>query len=178
MQKQPMTYANQRVISIQKEQCDKSNKYAAINLDALQAAAYNLSPGAFKLWMFFAKNRDGFTAVSSPANAESWSIPKNSYYRYFGELKDLQYIVEDGDGWVFYEMPPSTQNGYGVVPNLGTPSTQNGYSNITNNNTANTTKDNNTRINTTSVLTFPFDDDYNPFEARETTVHTHDRIRW
>ena len=52
-----ITVPNQKIVRIEKEPCGKGNLYAAINLKALEAAAQNLDAGAFKLWIYFAKNQ-------------------------------------------------------------------------------------------------------------------------
>jgi hypothetical protein len=50
------TVPNQKVIKVVKEPTDRNHLYAAINLDAMNAAARDLDAGAFKLWCYFAKN--------------------------------------------------------------------------------------------------------------------------
>ena len=72
------TSPNQKVIQVKKEKCDKQNYYAAINLNALENAATQLKSGAFKLWVYFAKNQDGFTlALSNKAVADTFGIKKD-----------------------------------------------------------------------------------------------------
>ena len=56
---------NQKTITVKKEQCDKQNYYAAINLKALESAATQLKSGAFKLWIYFAKNQNNFSFALS-----------------------------------------------------------------------------------------------------------------
>ena len=45
------TVPNQKVVKINKEECDQTHLYAKINLAAMEAAAQNLDAGAFKLWV-------------------------------------------------------------------------------------------------------------------------------
>jgi hypothetical protein len=72
------TSPNQKVITIKKEKTDKQNYYAAINLNALELAAIDLKSGAFKLWIYFAKNQNNFTfALSNQAVAETFGIKKD-----------------------------------------------------------------------------------------------------
>ena len=40
---------NQKTIRIQKERCDKNNKYSTINLEVLQLAMKNLTNAQFKV---------------------------------------------------------------------------------------------------------------------------------
>ena len=69
---------NQKIIKVNKEKCDKQNYYAAINLNALESAALKLKSGAFKLWVYFAKNQDEFEfALSNKAVAETFGIKKD-----------------------------------------------------------------------------------------------------
>ena len=49
--------ANQRNIAVNKESADQYNLYAKINLEALETAMQVLSPNAFKIWIYFAKNQ-------------------------------------------------------------------------------------------------------------------------
>ena len=64
-----VTNPNQKIVVIEKEICNKSNKYTTINLDALQAAMQTLSNAEFKVWMYFAKNADHYEFALSPSEA-------------------------------------------------------------------------------------------------------------
>lgn len=58
--------SNQKIVTCYKEPCDKVNIYMILNMKALEKAAKNLSYGAFKLFIYFAKNQDGYCfALSS-----------------------------------------------------------------------------------------------------------------
>jgi hypothetical protein len=54
------TSPNQKVITVKKEITDKQHTFAAININALEIAARELKSGAFKLWIYFAKNQNNF----------------------------------------------------------------------------------------------------------------------
>lgn len=71
---------NQKIVRIEKEPCGKGNLYAAINLKALEAAAQNLDAGAFKLWIYFAKNQNGYEfALSSKDANTTFGLGKSQY---------------------------------------------------------------------------------------------------
>lgn len=57
---------NQKIVTCYKEPCDKINIYMILNMKALEHAATDLSYGGFKLYIYFAKNQDGYCfALSS-----------------------------------------------------------------------------------------------------------------
>ena len=64
------TVPNQKVVTVNKELCDKNHKYAAINLNAMDKAAQELDAGAFKLWCYFAKNQNNYIFALSSKDAE------------------------------------------------------------------------------------------------------------
>lgn len=75
-----ITVPNQKIVRIEKEPCGKGNLYAAINLKALEAAAQNLDAGAFKLWIYFAKNQNGYEfALSSKDANTTFGLGKSQY---------------------------------------------------------------------------------------------------
>ena len=60
------SYPNQNVIDYtDKEICDENNYYTKNNIAALQEAMMVLSGNAFKLWMYFAKNKPGHSLECS-----------------------------------------------------------------------------------------------------------------
>lgn len=103
------TVPHQKVIQVKKEKCDKQNFYAAINLNALESAALDLQSGAFKLWVYFAKNQTNFTfALSSKAIEESFGIKIKQYNNAIAELITKGYLIQDsGNKYIFCEKPNS-----------------------------------------------------------------------
>jgi hypothetical protein len=72
------TSPNQKTITIKKEKADNKNYYCKINLSALECAATDLKSGAFKLWIYFAKNQDNYSfGLSNKAVAETFGIKKD-----------------------------------------------------------------------------------------------------
>lgn len=103
------TVPNQEIVKVNKEKCDKTNLYAAINLEAMNAAAVKLKAGAFKLWCYFAKNQNGYEFALSSKDAEkSYGIKIDQYKTAKAELKKQGYLVQtSGNNYIFYEIPVS-----------------------------------------------------------------------
>ena len=101
----PQTVPNQKTIAINKEKCDKDHLYATINLEALQDAMIDLSGEALKLWLYMAKNQNGYTFALSPIDAVKWGIgSKSSYIRAVNKLIKEKYLIETSPNHsTFYE---------------------------------------------------------------------------
>ena len=102
------------IVSLHKEVCNKDNLYATINLDAMNAAAVDLDAGAFKLWMYFAKNNEAYKnwELSSKAVERDFGIKIKQYNNAVSQLIEKGYLVEyeDNDNpisnkWEFFELP-------------------------------------------------------------------------
>lgn len=102
--------ANQDIVEIQKERCDKNNLYATINLEAMRLAMKDLTPAQFEVWLYFAKNQAGYTFAVSPAAAlDEFGIKKDTFQTAKRVLKEKGYLVEDlakgKNHWIFREIP-------------------------------------------------------------------------
>ena len=110
------TVPNQRIITIDnKMPCNdksKDNYYARINLNAMDAAAQKLDAGAFKLWIYFAKNQEGYEfALSSKAVEETFGMKIKQYTNAFNQLVELGYLVNtNGNNYAFRENPVITKS--------------------------------------------------------------------
>ena len=98
---------NQKVITIQKEVCNNQNKdnyYAKINLKALQKAMIDLDTEAsIKMWLYFAKNQNGYQMALSSIDAIMWGIgSKGSYDRAIKILIEKGYLVKQEDKKDYY----------------------------------------------------------------------------
>lgn len=102
---------NQKEVVINKEKCNKENLYATINLAAMDKAAQDLDAGAFKLWMYFAKNQNGYKfALSSKAVERDFGIKIKQYNNAIKELTDKGYLVHiQGDSYEFHELTVITK---------------------------------------------------------------------
>ena len=104
----PARSPKQWTIKIQKETCAKDNLFAAINLEALERAAQNLKAGAFKLWVYFAKNQNGYEfGLSNVEVYNSFGIKKDQYDSARQELVDSGYLERIGESnyYIFHEIP-------------------------------------------------------------------------
>lgn len=108
-----MSVANQNIIRIAtRTGWDKNehnySPYARIHNNALELAAQNLKGEHIKLWLYLAKNQDGYQLELSPKACASFGISKDVYYAAKKKLVELGYLVPVNDGsniLVFYEMP-------------------------------------------------------------------------
>ena len=102
---------NQKEIVINKLICDdKGNNYTRFRLDALQKAMKTLTPKAFQLWCYLAKNKDGYTLYLSKVDFLNWSIvSESSYHKAVQELKDKMYLIPKQNSsttkYNFYQLP-------------------------------------------------------------------------
>ncbi|MBR6640903.1 MAG: hypothetical protein IKL08_01725 [Clostridia bacterium] len=101
-----ITSPNQKVLRVNKEECNQNMKYAKINLAAMEAAAKDLDGNVFKLWCYFARNKNDFTcAVSNVAVTEQFGIKKDTYDRAMRILKEKGYITKiRGNYYEFHEV--------------------------------------------------------------------------
>jgi hypothetical protein len=102
------TKPNQKVITVNKEICDKEHLFSPYNLDALQKAMTDLDGFAFKMWCYLGKNQKGYEFALSKKDAISnWGMgSKSSYDRAVAELIQKGYLVETSPNhYDFYEIP-------------------------------------------------------------------------
>ena len=99
------TYANQKVIKINKDKC--TNDFLQIANDEWHEAARTLSSSAFMLYLYLASNNDGFRiALSQKAVQKATGLPKTSYHRAFDELWHANYLtLEEGNTYLFSTIP-------------------------------------------------------------------------
>lgn len=88
------TVPNQKVVSMEKESC-KGALFAQINMDALESAARDLDAGAFKLWVYFAKNQNNYVfALSSKDVENTFGMKIKQYNNAVATLMEKGYLVE------------------------------------------------------------------------------------
>lgn len=94
---------NQKLLVVSKEE---QGKHTVISLKALERASKVLQGEPFKLWLYLAKNQDGYQLALSMVDAISWGIgSKSSYYRAIKELESKGYLQKSGGRYIFYEYP-------------------------------------------------------------------------
>ena len=103
-----ITVPNQKVVRIEKAPCNKNNKYTMINLDALNKAMNDLSNAELGVWLYFAKNQNGYEFALSRQDAAEWNISKTTYHRAIKTFIDKKYLVADkpnSNHYTFHEIP-------------------------------------------------------------------------
>ncbi len=120
------TAPKQKVVTIRKTACDKSNIYATINVESARKASQNLTDNARLLWMYLAMNADGYTfALSNTAVAEQWNMERKRYNKAVNELLEKGYLVHmGGKNYDFIECPEGS-----IVPKEDIAMSQNGTMN-------------------------------------------------
>ena len=95
--------ANQKLLEVSKEE---KGKHTILELKALERASRDLQGEAFKLWVYIAKNQNGYKFALSMTDALSWGLgSKSSYYRAVKELESKGYLQKNGGSYIFYELP-------------------------------------------------------------------------
>ena len=104
------TAPKQKVVTIHKTACDKSNVYATINVESARKASKNLTDAGRLLWMYLAMNADGYTfALSNTAVTEQWNIERKRYNKAVNELVEKGYLVcRGGKNYDFIECPDAS----------------------------------------------------------------------
>ncbi len=100
------TFANQRVITVNKTSCDKQHPYTTNNLNALDEAASRLqSEAGFKLYIYLAKNQNMYRFALSSKDFMEWSgFKKTAYKTAFQELVEEGYLVaKNSTTYTFYD---------------------------------------------------------------------------
>ena len=99
------TVPNQKVVKVDKVET-KGKIFAQIEMDALQSAAQSLDAGAFKLWVYFAKNQKGFEfALSSKDVLDTFGMKIKQYNNAVDELIEKGYLVaQGGNKYLFSEV--------------------------------------------------------------------------
>ena len=87
------TSPNQKAVTVYKAPCDKENKYAKINIEAMSLAARTLDFKSFELWIYFAKNQDKHQfALSNAAVRNEFGMKKDSYDSAIANLISAGYL--------------------------------------------------------------------------------------
>lgn len=108
------TAPNQKVVRVEKYPVESNENYAKISIEAMMAAAKDLDGNVFKLWCYFAKNKDIFTfALSNAAAKEQFGMTKDVYDRAIGILIQKRYLEQyDRQFYRFFEYPIKQNQAY------------------------------------------------------------------
>lgn len=119
-----MSVPNQKIIqNFNYEPCDNEHYYAKINLKALEYVSQdNLTPNAFRLWIYLSKNRPDFTRLElSRQECMNWGVGRTQYAQAFSLLESKGYLVKRNEGsniYDFYQLPQNLQGGSETVLSL------------------------------------------------------------
>lgn len=103
-----VSYSNQKTVTCYKEPCDKEHIYMTVNIEALESAARDLSYGGFKMFIYFAKNQDGYCfALSSKDVKERFGMAKTAYDNAIHELINKGYLVKESETANYYSFNES-----------------------------------------------------------------------
>ena len=105
-------YNNQKTFRFITEPINKHNNYITYNKQAFFKASQNLSPIAFKLYLYIGsfKACKKFT-LSKKITCKLLNISSSSYHRSIEELQEKKYIVKDQDvnstkdDYIYFERP-------------------------------------------------------------------------
>lgn len=100
-----LTYPNQRMVKIHREPA-KVDFLGILNKN-WQAAAKDLRPHAFVLYLYLASNADDYKLALSPAAIRTAiGMPRSTYNDQIQKLIDKGYLVPShGNNYDFYEVP-------------------------------------------------------------------------
>lgn len=90
-----MSVPNQRKIYIKRDSDKARLNFFKVSNKNLLSAMYNLKPSAFKLWVYFADNTDGYSMDLYPVDfCKKANISESTYKRAFQELIDKGYLIQ------------------------------------------------------------------------------------
>jgi hypothetical protein len=125
------TYANQKIIEIKKAECSKD--FLQVSNNDWMEAARILNGNAFKIYLYLASNKNGYSLALSPkAIGIALDVPKKSYSRAIEELEENGYITYKQDNvYIFTTYPNKVGDKMSTlcsqnVPRVGTKCPQDG----------------------------------------------------
>lgn len=90
-----MSVPNQRRVYIERSSDKARANFFKVSNESLASAMYNLRPSAFKLWVYFADNANGYAMDLYPIDfCEKTQLSKSTYDRAFDELEEKGYLIK------------------------------------------------------------------------------------
>lgn len=114
-----VTYPNQIVVTVNNK-VRQGHTFGMIDNDAMTKAAVDLAgqPNAFKLWIYFARNADGYTfAYSTKDVIENFGIKKDALIDAKKVLIEKGYLSLDQGNYYEFDIYPYSENPTDVVGN-------------------------------------------------------------
>ena len=88
-----MSAPNQKKIYIERSSDKAKKDYLKVSNQSLKFALYNLKPSAFKLWIYFADNSNGYVFDLYPVDfCNKANLSKTTYQNAWKELEEYGYI--------------------------------------------------------------------------------------
>lgn len=101
------SYANQKRYHIEKK-IEKEDVFIMLSWKDYTAAAKELSPAAMKLFMYLAKNQDGYTFwFSSKDYCQTFDLADSTFRKAKKELLDKGYLKEKDNNQVYFNTKPT-----------------------------------------------------------------------
>lgn len=96
-----VVYPNQKVITVLKDECKED--FLQVNNANWQCACVNLTYSAFKVYLYMASNKNGYSfALSYETINELVPMNRKTYDKAIKELKDCGYLRQvKGSAWSF-----------------------------------------------------------------------------
>ena len=90
-----MSVPNQKKILIERTSEKAAKDYLKVSNDSLEIAMYNLKGNSFKLWIYFADNKNGYAMDLYPVDfCTKAKVSDSTYRRAFEDLEDKGYLVK------------------------------------------------------------------------------------
>lgn len=90
-----MSVPNQKKIYIERSSDKAKRDFFKVSNYSLETAMYNLKNNAFKLWIYFADNANGYELDLYPVDfCLKASVSRSTYERAFNELEEKGYLKQ------------------------------------------------------------------------------------
>jgi len=89
-----MAVPNQKIIYIERSSDNAKKDFLKVSNTNLRIAMMNLSPNAFKLWIYFVDNADGYKMDLYPCDFQRVAnVSYDTYRRCFDELVTVGFLI-------------------------------------------------------------------------------------
>ena len=90
-----MSVPNQKRIFIQRSSERAQKDFLKVSNESLEIAMYNLKGNAFKLWIYFADNKNGYAMDLYPVDfCTKAKVSDSTYRRAFEELENKGFLIK------------------------------------------------------------------------------------
>ena len=90
-----MSVPNQKKILIERTSVNAIKDFLKVSNESLETAMYNLKGNAFKLWIYFADNKNGYSMDLYPVDfCTKARVSDSTYRRAFEELENKGFLIK------------------------------------------------------------------------------------